>query len=96
VITTVYPGFCQEIGRDHEGPPPGARPGGMAVGAGVASAASGNVRRVPATAHAWHDRPALRRMGSPADPSSGALEGHCHDRNRGFGFSPCLAALVRT
>src|SRR5258705_10639296 len=25
------------------------------------------------TAHAWHDRPASRRMGSPADPSSGAL-----------------------
>jgi hypothetical protein len=23
-------------------------------------------------------------MGSPTDPSSGALEGHCHDRNRSF------------
>jgi hypothetical protein len=31
-----------------------------------------------------------------ADPSSGTLVGHCHDRNRGFGLSPSLAALVRT
>ena len=48
-------------------------------------------------AHAWHDRPASRRMGSPADPPSGALAAHCHDRNRSFDhLSPCLAALVRT
>ena len=47
-------------------------------------------------AHAWHDRPASRRMGSPADPPSGALAGHCHDRNRSFDLSPCLAALVWT
>jgi hypothetical protein len=33
---------------------------------------------------------------SRADPSSGALVGHCHDRNRSFDLSPCLAALVRT
>lgn len=32
----------------------------------------------------------------PADPSSGALVGHCHDRNRSFDLSPSLAALVRT
>jgi hypothetical protein len=31
-----------------------------------------------------------------ADPSSGALVGHCHDRNRSFDLSPSLAALVRT
>jgi len=35
-------------------------------------------------------------MGSPADPPPGALAGHCHDRNRSFDLSPCLAALVRT
>jgi hypothetical protein len=29
-------------------------------------------------------------------PSSGALMGHCHDRNRSFDLSPFLAALVRT
>jgi hypothetical protein len=23
------------------------------------------------------------------------MEGHCHDRNRGFGLFPCLAGLVR-
>jgi hypothetical protein len=28
--------------------------------------------------------------------SSGALVGHCHDRNRSFDLSPSLAALVRT
>ena len=28
--------------------------------------------------------------------SSGALVGHCHDRNRSFDLSPCLAALVWT
>ena len=32
--------------------------------------------------------------GSPADPPSDALAGHCHDRNRSFDVSPCLAALV--
>jgi pimeloyl-ACP methyl ester carboxylesterase len=31
-----------------------------------------------------------------ADPSSYALVGHCHDRNRSFDLSPSLAALVRT
>jgi hypothetical protein len=31
-----------------------------------------------------------------ADPSSGALVGHCHDRSRSFDLSPCLAALVWT
>jgi hypothetical protein len=29
----------------------------------------------PLSAHTWHDRPASRRMGSPADPSLGALVG---------------------
>jgi len=33
---------------------------------------------------------------SPAGPSSCALAGHCHDRNRSFDLSPSLAALVRT
>jgi hypothetical protein len=36
------------------------------------------------------------RGSSQADPSSGALVGHCHDRNRSFDLSPSLAALVRT
>jgi hypothetical protein len=47
-------------------------------------------------ARPWHDRPASRRMGSRADPLSGALAGHCHDRNRSFDPSPCLTALVWT
>jgi hypothetical protein len=34
--------------------------------------------------------------GFAADPSSGALVGHCHDRNRSFDLSPCVAALVWT
>ncbi len=54
------------------------------------------LRQLITRAHAWHDRPASRRMGWPADPPSGALAGHCHDRNRSFDLSPCLAALVRT
>lgn len=33
---------------------------------------------------------------APADPSSGTLVGHCHERNRSFDLSPSLAALVRT
>jgi hypothetical protein len=57
----------------------------------------GRVREsVPGTAHAWHDRPASRRMGSPGGPFSGALVGHCHDRSRSLDLSPCLAALVWT
>jgi hypothetical protein len=49
----------------------------------------------PTAANSWRDRPASRRMGSLADPSSGALEGHCDDRNRSFGLFPSPAALVR-
>jgi hypothetical protein len=33
---------------------------------------------------------------SGADPSSGPLVGHCHDRDRSFDLPPSLAALVRT
>jgi hypothetical protein len=36
------------------------------------SAASGNVRPVPTTAHAWHDRPASRRMGCRRTPRRSA------------------------
>jgi len=34
--------------------------------------------------------------GFAGGPSSGALVGHCHDRNRSFDLSACLAALVWT
>jgi hypothetical protein len=35
-------------------------------------------------------------MAVEADPSSGALVGYRHDRNRSFDLSPSPAALVRT
>jgi len=57
--------------------------------------ALGAFASVPGTAHAWHDRPASRRMGfRQTDRSSGALVGRCDDRSRNFNLSPCLAALV--
>jgi hypothetical protein len=31
-----------------------------------------------------------------SESGTGALVGHCHDRNRSFELSPSLAALVRT
>jgi hypothetical protein len=42
---------------------------------------------------AW---PSLHEVAGRLSSRSAALVGHCHDRNRSFDLSPCLAALVRT
>jgi hypothetical protein len=42
---------------------------------------------------AW---PSLREVARRLSSRSVPLVGHCHDRNRSFDLSPCLAALVRT
>ena len=54
-------------------------------------------KRLPAKIYERYRIIDLVRDGmTPADHSSGTLVGHCHDRDRSFDLSPCLAALVRT